>query len=109
MAVSFGSNILLEGADMASSWQSDTISLVQKRGFSIHAIFTGAPVGSFYIAVSIDNTNWIILSGSTQAIAAAGDVFWNVDASAYLSARLHYAATSGTGSCDAKFSTKEAV
>jgi hypothetical protein len=109
MAVSFASNILLEDGDMSSSFQSDVISLVHKRGFSIHAIHTGNATGSFYIAVSIDNDNWIVLNGSTQAIATAGDVFWNVDAAGYLSARLHWVNSSGTGSTDAKFSTKEAV
>lgn len=109
MAVSFASNILLENADMSANWQSDTISLVHKRGFSIHVIHTGNAQGSFYLAVSIDNENWILLNGSTQAITEAGDVFWNVDAAGYLSVRLHYVATSGTGSADAKFSTKEAI
>lgn len=109
MAVSFASNTLLEGADMSANWQSEAINLVQKRGFAIHVIHTGNAIGSFYLAISIDNLNWILLNGSTQAITQAGDVFWNVDASGYLSARVHYVATSGTGSADAKFSTKEAV
>lgn len=107
MAVSFGSNKLIENADMSTSFQSDNINLVQKKGFSIHAIFTGAPVGSCYLAVSIDGVNWVILNGSTQAISAAGDILWNVDASYYLMARLHYVAISGSGSMNGFFSTKE--
>lgn len=109
MAVSFASNVLLQGADMSANWQSDTISLVHKRGFSIHVIHTGNAQGSFYIAISIDNVNWIVLNGSTQAISQAGDVFWNVDAAGYLSARLHYVSSTGTGSANANFSTKEAI
>ena len=109
MAVSFGSNKLFEAANMGSSFQSDNINLIQKGGFSIHSIFTGSPVGSAYLAVSIDNTNWIILDGSTQAISAAGDIFWNVDSAKYLSVRYHYVYTSGSGSNNAFFSTKEVV
>ncbi len=109
MTISFGSNKLIEAASMSSSFQSEDIPLIHKKGFSMHAIFTGAPVGSFFIAVSIDRTNWIVLDGSSQSVLVAGDIFYNVDESNYLAARLHYAFTSGTGSCDAFFSTKEAV
>jgi hypothetical protein len=109
MTVSFGSNKLVEDVDMASSFQSDIINLTQKNGFSIHTIFTGAPVGSFYVAVSIDNSNWAILEGSTQAITASGDIFYNVDSAKYLSARLHYVFTSGTGTANAFYSTREAI
>jgi hypothetical protein len=109
MAVSFASSRLITAASMAASFQSDNISLVQKGGFSIHAIFTGAPVGSIYVAVSIDGSNWIVLSDSAATIIAAGDVFYNVTDSKYKLARLHYAFTSGSGSMDAFFSTKEVV
>ena len=109
MAVSFASNRLITSADMSATFQSDEINLVQKGGFSIHAIFTGSPVGSLYIAVSINNSDWIVLADSAQAISAAGDVFWNVDSAKYKLARLHYTATSGTGTLNAFFSTKEVV
>ena len=109
MAVTFGSNVLLENADMSASFQSDVINLTQKGGFSIHSIFTGSPVGSMYLAVSIDNSNFIILANSAQSITEAGDIFYNVDSSKYSYARLHYTASSGNGSCDSFFSTKEVV
>ncbi len=109
MALTFGSHKLIDAADMSSSFHSDAISLVQKLGFSIHFIFTGAPVGSSYIAVSNDNVNWILLPDSTQAISAAGDVFYSVNDSKYLFARLHYSAISGSGSAEAFYSTKEAI
>ena len=109
MAVAFASHDLISAANMSASFQSDVINLEQKGGFSIHAIFTGSPVGSLYIAVSINNSDWIVLADSAQAISAAGDVFYNVDIAKYSSARLHYTATSGSGSLDAYFSTKEVV
>lgn len=109
MAVAFASKNLISAADMSASFQSDEINLTQKGGFCIHSIFTGSPVGSMYIAVSIDGSNWIVLADSAQAIAAAGDVFYNVDAAKYCAARLHYTYSSGTGSCTSYFSTKEVV
>lgn len=104
-----GSNTLLEATSMSSSFQSEPIPLAQKKGFAFHAVFTGSPNGSFYIAVSIDGVNWILLPDSTQAVTTAGDVFWNVTDSIYQMARLHYSRSSGTGSCAVSYSTREEV
>ena len=109
MAVSFGSTTLISSADMSATFQSEIVSLEQKGGFSVHAVFTGSPNGSLYLSVSINNSDFIVLSDSTQAISAAGDVFWNVDIAKYKVFRLHYTFSSGTGSLDAFFSTKEVV
>ena len=102
------SNRLIEDADMSSRFVSEHITLAQRIGFSIHAVFTGSPVGSMYISVSINGIDWMLLPDSTEAITAAGDVFYNVCDVKYLMARLHYTATSGTGSLDAFVNTKEA-
>lgn len=109
MAISFGSNKLIESVDMGSSFYTEGINLNQKIGFSIHSIFTGSPVGSMYLAVSIDNSNWIILDGSTQAISEAGDIFYNVDITNYSFVRMHYVFTSGAGTMDSFFTTREAI
>lgn len=106
MNISFASNKLLESESMASSFQSGEINLHRKKNFSIHSIFTGTPNGSMYIAVSIDNSNWIVLADSAQAISEAGDVFYNVDVAGYSYAKLHYTAVSGTGSCSSFFDAK---
>jgi hypothetical protein len=108
MAVTFASNTLFSGADMSASFQSDEINLHNMNGFSIHAIFTGSPTGTAYVAVSIDGENWITLTDSSQALSAAGDIFWNVNTAKYKLARLHYTRSSGSGSMNAFFNTKEA-
>lgn len=105
--VSILSNRLIEDGDMSASFQSEQISLAQRGGFCIHAVFTGSPNGSLYIAVSIDGLNWAILPDSTQAVTEAGDVFYNVSESKYLLARLHWAFSSGSGTMDASQNTKE--
>lgn len=101
------SNVLFEDEDMGSSFVSETITLAQRAGFSIHAIFTGSPNGSFYISVSINGIDWILLPDSTQAVTEAGDIFYNVNDSKYLHARLHWSFSSGSGTCDAYVSKKE--
>lgn len=108
MALTFASNALISDGDMSASFQSEEINLHNKSGFCVHAVFTGSPVGSLYISVSIDGTNWVLLPDSTEAITEAGDVFYNVSDSKYLLARLHWSFTSGTGDLDATYSTKEA-
>jgi hypothetical protein len=106
MALAFASNKLIESANMTANFQSDWINLHCKKGFSIHAIFTGSPTGYCYIAVAIDNGNPIVLADSTQSISASGDIFYNVDVSQYLSARLHYVFTSGSGTLNAFYNAK---
>lgn len=104
-----GSNTLIEDGDMSASFQSEEVTLVNKDGFAFHAVFTGSPNGSLYISVSINGSDWILLPDSTEAITEAGDVFWNVNDSKYQMARIHYSRTSGTGTCNVSYSTREAV
>jgi hypothetical protein len=101
------SNKLIEDGDMSASFQSEHIQLAQRGGFAIHAVFTGSPVGSVYVSVSINGTEWVLLPDSTVAVTEAGDIFYNVADSKYLLARLHYARTSGSGTMDATVSVKE--
>jgi hypothetical protein len=107
MSISFSSQRLLTDQDMAGDIVSDPINLHNKIAYSIHAVYTGAPVGSIYIAVSIDGENWSVLSDSPTAISGPDNLFYNVRIAGYLFARLHYAATSGSGTLNAFFSTKE--
>lgn len=109
MVANNATNLLFSSTDMGSSFQSEAISLSGKIGFAIHTIFTGSPVGTFYISVSIDGTNWILLPDSSQAVSGAGDILFNVKESFYLLAKLHYTYSSGSGNAQASFSTKEAA
>lgn len=109
MAVNPALTTLLNDEPMTASFQSDIIELSRKGAFSIHAVFTGSPVGTLYIAVSIDGVNFILLPDSSQAVSAAGEVFYNINQAGYKMARLHYTFTSGSGSLDAYFSTKDSV
>lgn len=109
MAVVFGSNKLIEAGDMASSFQSEGINLHNKHGFSIHSVFTGSPNGTTYLAISIDGSTWTVLSNSSQAVSAAGDVFYSVERANYSWVRFHYTASSGSGSMNVFFNTKGEV
>lgn len=101
------SNKLIEDGDMSASFMSEHIQLAHRGGFAIQAVFTGAPVGSVYVSVSIDGTFWVLLPDSTVAVTEAGDITYNVADSKYLMARLHWARSSGSGTMNASVSTKE--
>lgn len=106
MTITFGSNKLIEAGDMSASFQSEGINLRGKDAYAVHAVFTGSPTGASYLAISIDGTNWTVLADSSQAIAAAGDVFYSVERASYSWVRFHYTFTGGTGSMDVFFTTK---
>lgn len=100
--------LLFDDVSMSASFQSEPISLSGKAGFAIQTVFTGSPVGTFYISVSVDGITYVLLDDSERAISASGDILYNVKDSNYLMAKLHYTRTSGSGSADASFSTKDA-
>jgi hypothetical protein len=108
MAVSILSNRLIDTQGMTASFVSEHFSVAGRAGFSVHAVFTGSPTGSFYLSVSINGIDWILMDGSTQAVSAAGDILWNVNDSKYLLGRLHYSFSSGSGTTNAYISMKEA-
>lgn len=109
MAITFGSDKLIVAADMASSFQSEAISLHNKHGFSIHAVFTGSPTGTTFLAISIDGSTYTTLADSSQALSAAGDIFYSVERANYSWVRFHYTASSGTGTMNVFFNTKGEV
>lgn len=111
MALQFASegktNSLFSATSMGSSFQSDIINLHNKIQYAINAVFTGSPSGTFYVGVSIDGIQWDLLPDSSQVVAAAGDIFWEVQVAGYKMAALFYTFSSGSGSATASFSTKE--
>jgi len=110
---------------MASSFKSTGVDLNQTVLYSIEAVFSGAPVGSFNLEVSNDivpvdpsNTNpvgpdpagnvvnWVTYTGSSTAVSGSGNFLWNVLEAGYRWVRVSYTATSGSGSCTITFSGK---
>lgn len=74
-------------------------------GFSVQGVITGTPTGAVYLEASVDPnsgnvfpTNWSTISGSSQAVAAAGTFTFNVSAVEYNWVRLSYTDTSGATS-----------
>jgi hypothetical protein len=104
---------ILDNADMSAGFVSEPILLDQIYGFSLQAIFTGTPNGSFKLQVSNQDvflreqvTEWTDLADSSTAITAAGDIMYNVTSAFYRWVRIVYTRTSGSGNCDVTLTSK---
>lgn len=110
---------------MATSFKSTGIDLNQTVLYSIEAVWTGAPVGSFNLEVSNDIVavapsatnpvgpdpaanvvNWVTYTGSATAVSGPGNFLWNVLEAGYRWVRVSYTAASGSGSCNIQYSGK---
>lgn len=97
--------------DMVASFFLRPAWLGHICNYSIQLVFTGSPVGTFKLQGSDDPgspnagegaqangvTNWTDIAASSQAIAAAGNILWDVANCGYNFVRVAYTATSGTG------------
>lgn len=94
---------------MNASFNSAALQLYQMYGFSIQAVWTGTPNGTFKLQCSSDPvtqintppvapTNWSDVATSSQAVSAAGDYTWNVFEVMYNWVRLVYTDASGGSS-----------
>lgn len=89
------------GPSLNSSTNSAVEDLSQDFGFSAQVSFTGAALnGSFKLQASNDNSNWVDVSSSSQAVTAltgSSSVLWNIDAAYYNYVRIAWTNSSGTG------------
>jgi hypothetical protein len=111
----FANEKIIFAADMSASFSSDPILLDQIYGYSFQAVFTGLPNGIFKLQCSNDNvklpvevSQWSDVGSTSQAISAAGDLFYNIDAAHYKWVRIVYTRSSGSGSCDVVYFAKGA-
>ena len=107
MSLSFSSNTLLTNQSMAASFTSDAIPLIVKDGYSVHAVYVGSPVGNLILQASINGQDWNDIEASSSNISTAGDILFNVTEANYIYARLKYTFSSGTGTLNAYYSTRE--
>lgn len=112
-------------ADISVTVNTPPMLLANLAGFSYQAVLTGAPVGTLKLQMSNDRgnttnngqaasgsttnagvTNWTDITGSSFAVAAAGNWGWDYTLPGFRWVRLVYTATSGTGSMSVTFQAK---
>lgn len=111
----------MAAVDVSVSQNSVGYWLDQVYGIAIQAEFAGSPVGSVELQGSCDRgtylmpgqppseagvVNWTTIKDSPQAVTGAGPVVWNYNGVFYKWIRLHYTATSGTGTVTVTVNTK---
>jgi hypothetical protein len=94
--------ILFDDQPMDASFASEPMSLNQMFGYSIQAVWVGAPNGIIKLQCSVDSnsgninpTNWTDIANSPQTITVSGDFTWNVTYSMYNWVRVVYTDLSG--------------
>lgn len=107
MAIEFASNNLILGADLSDDVESDWINLNRKEGYSFHVELLGSPNGVLSIETSITGLIATTLTDSPKTITEASTVMYNVTQTNYMLARIKFTRTSGTGTLNAYYSTKE--
>lgn len=96
-------NIIPAATVLNTTVNSTPMQLYEMYGFSIQAVFTGTPTGTFKLQASNDPvyasnipagarvvTNWTDIANSMVTVTAAGDYMWNVTDSMYNFVRVVY-------------------
>lgn len=99
----FINKVVDNGISLAASVNGTWMLMESGKGFAIQAVTTSSAVGSLKLQASAEllstnaSTNNQDVSGTTQAVAAAGTYIWNLSAQKYRWVRIVYTRTSGTG------------
>lgn len=108
--MSFLNQKIAPAEDMSGSFNSPAVDIANLIGYSLQAVFTGTPNGTFKLQASCDDleapVNWTDVGSSSVAITAAGSAIWNNDGAHYRWVRLVYTRSSGSGSCDVTVAAK---
>ncbi len=105
--------------DMAGDITSEVTNIQNQDNIAIQANFTGVPVGTFSVQVSIDyaqdflgnvtnpgNWNDLLLSSTPAATGASGSIYIDINQLSAPWIRLFYDATSGTGTLNSFITAK---
>lgn len=91
----------------ATSFNSAPLLLNDNDGVYIQVLFSGSDVvGTLTLQASADNTTYITIAGSSQAVTASSNSAWNVSDLNAKYIRAVWAYTSGTGNISVKANIK---
>lgn len=97
-----------------SSMATNLTSAIEvMKGFDyvgVQFIYTGTPTGSFFVDISMDESNWteLPISPTPAATGAAGNQFVEIGIKSAAFLRARYVRTSGTGSLTIYVSQRKA-
>lgn len=97
---------IITNGDMSTSLTSSEVDMSKCDGYAIYAKWTGSPIGTIKLSVSIDDINFVDLSGSETEVSGAGDAMWEVATAFYDKVRVVFTRTSGTGTLNVQCNGK---
>lgn len=99
--INFGS---LSGAGTTNS---SAIDINNFSGFSCHVLPVGTLAGTVKLQASNDSTNWVDISGASQALAGSTPLAFNLAAMYHGLFRIQIIATAGASTVTANVLAKE--
>lgn len=102
-------NTILASTSAASNLETGVTDLCDLTTYSIQVNFSGSDVvGTLKLQGSLDNSIWVDISGSSQAITASADHIWDARAG-YRYVKGVWTYTSGTGNISATIHIKQPI
>lgn len=107
--------LLANAVNAGSDKQSGTMILDDLTNYSIHVNFSGSDLAgtlklqAITTTAEFANSDWVDITGSSQAVTSAASNIWNVTGAGYKYVRAAWTYTSGTGNWTVTAAIKEAV
>jgi hypothetical protein len=99
---------LASSLSASSSANTNGYPIGDLREYSIHVIFSSGTLnGSLSLQTSNDNSDWVEIPESVQAVVSGASHLWTVRGAGYKHVRAAWTRTSGTGTLTAKMVVKE--
>jgi hypothetical protein len=94
---------LVDAESMGADITSNSVDVKYSDNIGVQLVWTGSPVGNFYVQGTIDGSTWTALDFGTIPTSggAAGDHLLNMNNLPYQKIRVFFDRTSGTGSLTA--------
>lgn len=96
---------VFDAVAMTSNLSSAVIDLSQTTGYALHAIWTGAPVGTISASGGDDGINFVAVASNSTG-GTSGQYLLNVEKIHYRYVQITYTFTSGSGSLTAYVSAR---
>src|SRR4051812_22799177 len=86
---------ILSAGDMSGDLISDSIDVQGVSNYSIQAVYSGSPVGTMKLKISMDGIIYTDYTGSSVSISASGDTFYKINRNGERYVQLTYTFSSG--------------
>jgi len=97
---------IVTNGDMSTDVESTVTDMSKTNGYSVYAKWTGSPVGTIKLKASLDDINFVDITGSETAVNSTGEVLWEVTSAFYDKLKVVYTSTSGTGTLNVQINGK---